>query len=459
MSWVHEASIKERNPLPGLIRLSKRGVMTSGGLPVEGGYGWVVVCLLFLQFVIIAGIQGITGIIHTELVRETTYSLSVVGWIGSLLVGLATMSSPFISILMKFISCRILAITGSLLMSLGFLCAAFTSSVPVLFLFLGILPGIGMNLITFSSIMVLRGYFLKMLPLAYGTCLAGVGVGMVSFPPLYVYLHMTFGLKGSFLIVSAICLNSAVFSGLTIPTKAQSQKESKEEAVSLTDMFDFSLFKSHTFVMFVTGHLLFNIVYAVPFTYLPIKGEEAGFSEQSSALFITVLGAGSSISRILFGWMSGKFPLIRKKAFLVVVLTVTLSLLPVSFTRSYSIIMVCSTIFGACAGITHTEIPSFLIGLIGIDNLPNGLSVAYLQQGIGSLVGIPIAEAVCRRVGNNAAFVFTTLVSALVLVLFILSLYLPNRKPQKPRVQHIIPAVPKPEVFIVPVAETGPTAA
>lgn len=42
-------------------------------------------------------------------------------------------------------------------------------------------------------------------------------------------------------------------------------------------------------------------------------------------------------------------------------------------------------------GIIHTEIPSFLIGLIGIDNLPNGLSVAYLQQGIGSLVGIPIA--------------------------------------------------------------------
>lgn len=132
-------------------------------------------------------------------------------------------------------------------------------------------------------------------------------------------------------------------------------EESKEEAVSLTDMFDFSLFKSHTFVMFVTGHLLFNIVYAVPFTYLPIKGEEAGFSEQSSALFITVLGAGSSISRILFGWMSGKFPLIRKKAFLVVVLTVTLSLLPVSFTRSYSIIMVCSTIFGACAGNVHIQ--------------------------------------------------------------------------------------------------------
>lgn len=76
-----------------------------------------------------------------------------------------------------------------------------------------------------------------------------------------------------------------------------------------------------------------------------------------------------------------------------------------------------------------------------------------------SLFDCLMTEAVCRREGNNAAFVFTTLVSALVLVLFILSLYLPNRKPQKPRVQHIIPAVSKPEVFIVPVAETGPTAA
>lgn len=307
--------------------------------------------------------------------------------------------------------------------------------------------------------MILRGYFLKMLPLAYGMCLAGVGVGMVSFPPLYVYLHVTFGLQGSFLIVSAICMNSVVFSGLTIPTRTQSQKKSMEKGLSLGDLFDFSLFKSYTFVMFVTGHLIFNIAYAVPFTYLPIKGEETGFSEQSSALFITVLGAGSSVGRILFGWVSGKFPLIRKKAFLVVMVLSTLSLLPVSFTSSYSLIMVCSTIFGACAGIIHTEIPSFLIGLIGIDNLPNGLSVAYLQQGIGSLVGIPIAEAVCRRVGDNAAFVFTTVVCALVLVLFTLSLYLPERKPQTHKEPHILPEVPKPEVFVVTMAETGPTAA
>lgn len=76
-----------------------------------------------------------------------------------------------------------------------------------------------------------------------------------------------------------------------------------------------------------------------------------------------------------------------------------------------------------------------------------------------SLFDCFMTETVCRRVGNNAAFVFTTVVSALVLVLFILSLYLPDRKPQKQNLRHILPEVPKPEVFIVTVAETGPTAA
>lgn len=70
-----------------------------------------------------------------------------------------------------------------------------------------------------------------------------------------------------------------------------------------------------------------------------------------------------------------------------------------------------------------------------------------------------MTEAVCRRVGDNAAFVFTTVVCALVLVLFTLSLYLPERKPQTPKVPHILPEVPKPEVFVVTMAETGPTAA
>lgn len=92
MSRVHRASIKEIGPLPGFSRLSKRGAMTSGGVPVEGGYGWVVVSVLFLQYIIMAGIQGSVGIIHTELVSETSYSLSMIGWIGSLMIGLCTMS-------------------------------------------------------------------------------------------------------------------------------------------------------------------------------------------------------------------------------------------------------------------------------------------------------------------------------------------------------------------------------
>jgi predicted MFS family arabinose efflux permease len=114
--------------------------------------------------------------------------------------------------------------------------------------------------------------------------------------------------------------------------------------------FNFNLFKSYHFVLFVTAHLFFNIANAIPFTYLQIKGLEAGFSEQASAFFMTALGVGSCVARIAFGWFSGKFPGIRIPSYLIVVLMASLSTLPVAFTSSYLLILVCSALFGACAG-------------------------------------------------------------------------------------------------------------
>nr|XP_022337562.1 monocarboxylate transporter 13-like [Crassostrea virginica] len=432
--------------------------MTSGEVHREGGYGWVIVVALFLQHVVLVGIQSSTGIIHTELVKAFSADLSVIGWIGSLMLGLCTISSPCVSMLTNLVSCRVLAVTGGLLLSLGFFCAAFTSSVPLLLLCLGVLPGIGMNLILFPSVMILKGYFLKRLPLAYGLCLSGAGVGMVSFPPFYVFLHTTFGIGGSFLICSAICMNCVVFACLTKPVASQKKQSSK--GMSMTDLFDVKLFRSHHYNLFLAGHLLLNIAYAVPFTYLPIKGEEAGFSEQSSALFFTGLGTGNAIGRITFGYVSGKFPLIRNRAYIVIVTMVALSTLPVAFTNSYLFILVCSTMFGTCAGIAHTEIPTLLIEMVGIDALPSSLSMTFLQQGIGSLLGIPIAEFICRTLGSNAvAFTFTSGVSALVALLLALSLFLPHNKPLPPKIQQLTLPVTKPEVFIVHISESTGTAA
>ncbi|XP_048747244.2 monocarboxylate transporter 12-like isoform X1 [Ostrea edulis] len=429
----------------------------------EGGYGWIVVLALFVNFLIIAGLQSSSGIIHTELMRTTSADLSVIGWIGSLLTGLCAISSPIVSVLTRMIPCRVLAIIGNIMISLGFFCAFFTSSVPVLILCLGVIPGIGSNLIVFSITMIVKGYFVKRLPLVYGIALSGIGVGMLSFPSFYVYLHTSFGTNGSFLLCSAVCLNGMVLSCLSKPNASKLREKTPDQSVSKTKFFDFSLFKSYHFVLFVTAHLAFNIGNATPFTYLQIKGLELGFSEQSSALFITTLGAGSSVARIAFGWFSAKFPKIRIRSYLIVVLMASLSTLPVAFTSSYPLILVCSALFGSCAGVTHTEIPTIIIGMMGIDRLDSALSVAYLQQGIGSLIGIPLTDIVCRSAGNNnVSFIFTFGITALAFLLMVLSFYLPNKAPRNVQSHEISTKFPepKPEVFVVDASETrGPAAA
>ncbi|XP_056006544.1 monocarboxylate transporter 12-like isoform X2 [Ostrea edulis] len=361
------------------------------------------------------------------------------------------------------IPCRVLAIIGNIMISLGFFCAFFTSSVPVLILCLGVIPGIGSNLIVFSITMIVKGYFVKRLPLVYGIALSGIGVGMLSFPSFYVYLHTSFGTNGSFLLCSAVCLNGMVLSCLSKPNASKLREKTPDQSVSKTKFFDFSLFKSYHFVLFVTAHLAFNIGNATPFTYLQIKGLELGFSEQSSALFITTLGAGSSVARIAFGWFSAKFPKIRIRSYLIVVLMASLSTLPVAFTSSYPLILVCSALFGSCAGVTHTEIPTIIIGMMGIDRLDSALSVAYLQQGIGSLIGIPLTDIVCRSAGNNnVSFIFTFGITALAFLLMVLSFYLPNKAPRNVQSHEISTKFPepKPEVFVVDASETrGPAAA
>ena len=77
--------------------------------------------------------------------------------------------------------------------------------------------GIGMAGIEIVAQVIVQKSFQKKRLLANGIATSGTGFGMIVMAPVVEMLLSTYGLKGTFLILCAICLNGIVF-GLLFPS-------------------------------------------------------------------------------------------------------------------------------------------------------------------------------------------------------------------------------------------------
>ena len=123
---------------------------------------------------------------------------------------------------------------GSVIGSIGFISSYLicreTPSLPGLYLFYGIIGGLGFNLLYVPSVIAVGFYFEKYRALATGIAICGSGVGTFVFAPLTYYLISVFGWKltlvfhGGFVLACSIC--GAMYRPVK-PKAAVTSKESK----------------------------------------------------------------------------------------------------------------------------------------------------------------------------------------------------------------------------------------
>ena len=79
--------------------------------------------------------------------------------------------------------CRAVTIWGSMLASLGFLAAAFSHHIALLYLFFGLVSGLGLSLCYVASIIIVAYYFETKRSFATGIAVCGSGIGTFLFAP------------------------------------------------------------------------------------------------------------------------------------------------------------------------------------------------------------------------------------------------------------------------------------
>ncbi|XP_052255650.1 monocarboxylate transporter 12-B-like isoform X2 [Dreissena polymorpha] len=115
-------------------------------------------------------------------------------------------------------------------------------------------------------------------------------------------------------------------------------------------MFDFSLLKSPTFVLYLMACFLCMMGFFVPFIYIPEIAKENGMSSSQSAWIISSIGIVNSIGRILVGWVSDKPCTDALSINNVALIVGGVFTMFVPLYKAYAMIITYAVIFGLCIG-------------------------------------------------------------------------------------------------------------
>ena len=143
----------------------------------DGGFGWVVVAASFLTNMIADGVTFSFGIMFEEFQQEFSSSAAVTAGVVSVFHAVPLLTGPIATYLTDRFGCRAVTIWGSLLASLGFLVAAFSHHIALLYFFFGVVSGFGLSLVYVASIIIVAYYFDRRRSFATGISVCGSGVG------------------------------------------------------------------------------------------------------------------------------------------------------------------------------------------------------------------------------------------------------------------------------------------
>ncbi|CAH2106052.1 unnamed protein product [Euphydryas editha] len=178
--------------------------------------------------------------------------------------------------------------------------------------------------------------------------------------------------------------------------------------------FDFNMFTEFHFLMMNLSALVLFIWFIVPYFFISTFMEDNGYTETQGSMMLGVFGVATIIGIVGLGWV-GDLPCVNiTKTYAVCLIGcgVTILLFPILIrvmdakeSYSFYILALNSLIFGLTFSSSYSYTPSILVELIALDRFTMAYGLVLLSQGLGHLIGPPMAGALKDKTGYwDAAF-------------------------------------------------------
>jgi OFA family oxalate/formate antiporter-like MFS transporter len=331
------------------------------------------------------------------------------------------------------------SMAGGLLVSLGFLMCADIRSLNALYLWFGLVAGIGIGFGYATPIPVMAKWFPDHRGLAVGLAVAGFGGGSAIFGPLCAsYLIPHHGLPATFRILSGTFLVMTTLGAFLLRNPSADYKpegwEPALEAARGVTSHEFTpgeVLRTRTFYLMWVAYALgcsaglMVISQLVPFA----RGEKLSAAVASTALLVGA--AGNVAGRTFSGWISDALGRLNVLRLMIGTSVVAMPLLYASAGSSAGFLLMVFVVYW-CFGTQLSVNASTAADFWGTKNAGINYGLLYTAYGTAGVIG-PRVGALLFDAQGHYRTAFTT---AAVLAAVALGCELLARRPSVPEARH-----------------------
>lgn len=273
---------------------------------------WIILATVFINMALLYGAWYAYSVFLVALLREFSWSRSLVAGGFSVFVLVHGAFSPVMGWLVSRVGPRRIMLTGGGVVGVGLLLASQTSTWWHLYLFFGGVTACGVSLSGWiPSVLLVRGWFPRNVGTAIGIASAGIGVGIAGLVPLTQILIGAVGWRWTFRILALLIAgwvmpasywlirNPVSLEAPVTPRTSAAAPPARDWtlALAIRDGRFWALAG-----VFYTGNIVTQMLLVHQVAYLV----DHGVSALAAASVAGLVGAASIVGKLLWGWLSDR---------------------------------------------------------------------------------------------------------------------------------------------------------
>lgn len=375
-------------------------------------YGYIIVIASFFIFLVAFAAQSVYSIFFNPVLIEFGWSRTVTSGAFSLAMLISGLSAALMGRFNDRFGPRLMITICGLFIGTGYLLMSLIKAEWQLYLFYGLIVGIGVGGVFAILPPILARWFIKRRGMMTGVALAGTGTGALIVPPLASWMIYSHDWRTSYMVLGVVFLIIVLIASQFIkhdPAKMNLHPygykvEEQEKPQSATEGFSLSdSLKTRQFWQLIAMSICFGFTMFSVIVHIIVHATDIGIPAISAATIMIAIGASDVIGRSTMGSAADKIG--NKRAFIIGFTLISAALFWLLIARELWMLYLFAVVFGLAYSTLGTVISPLAADTFGLRSHSSIYGLVVLGFQIGGTIGPLLVGYLFDVQGNyNTAF-------------------------------------------------------